>query len=134
MIIISARGTVGVIAQIGHDMAFNQSCYGLNSLDETLRNDYIYYFLLNYVGSLKHMSHGGVFDTITRETFKSILVKLPNQSEQLCVCQILSQIDNRIVKEQQYLRQSLKTKKGLMDDLLTGKVRVTELESAPAPL
>ncbi len=28
-IIISARGTVGVLAQIGKPMAFNQSCFGI---------------------------------------------------------------------------------------------------------
>ena len=32
-IIISARGTVGEVAQIGRAMAFNQSCYGLRAKD-----------------------------------------------------------------------------------------------------
>ena len=32
-IIISARGTVGEVAQIGKTAAFNQSCYGLRATD-----------------------------------------------------------------------------------------------------
>ena len=31
-IIISARGTVGVVAVLGREMAFNQSCYGIKPL------------------------------------------------------------------------------------------------------
>ncbi|GAB3197082.1 restriction endonuclease S subunit [Pontibacter aydingkolensis] len=33
-LIISARGTVGEIAVLGTDMAFNQSCYGLDAKPE----------------------------------------------------------------------------------------------------
>lgn len=42
-LIISARGTVGQIAQLGRDMTFNQSCYGLTGKDSLLVNDYGYY-------------------------------------------------------------------------------------------
>lgn len=46
MLIISARGTVGVLAQLGADMAFNQSCYGLDAKDKMkLSNDFLYYAL-----------------------------------------------------------------------------------------
>jgi hypothetical protein len=41
-IVISARGTVGAIAQLTKAMAFNQSCYGLRNRQESI-NDYIYY-------------------------------------------------------------------------------------------
>lgn len=47
MLIISARGTVGVISQMKIPMAFNQSCYGLNSTNKYLSNDFLYYFLLS---------------------------------------------------------------------------------------
>ena len=45
-LIISARGTIGELAQLGSDMAFNQSCYGITAKDCT-SNEYLYY-LLNY--------------------------------------------------------------------------------------
>lgn len=40
-LIISARGTVGAIGQIGNPMAFNQSCYGLRG-KENVDNGYLY--------------------------------------------------------------------------------------------
>ena len=36
-IIISARGTVGALAQLVRPMAFNQSCYGINAKDFQIR-------------------------------------------------------------------------------------------------
>ena len=75
-LIISARGTVGEIAQLGKDMAFNQSCYGLNG-KEMLINDFLYCLLKYNIVELKTKTHGSVFDTITRKTFEQINVALP---------------------------------------------------------
>ena len=43
-IIISARGTVGVLAQLSRPMAFNQSCYGIRAKDG-VNQDYLFYLL-----------------------------------------------------------------------------------------
>ncbi|MEA1969142.1 MAG: restriction endonuclease subunit S [Thermodesulfobacteriota bacterium] len=43
-LIISARGTVGELAQLTKPMAFNQSCYGLRA-KVPLSNGYLYYLL-----------------------------------------------------------------------------------------
>src|SRR5690606_35319232 len=48
-LIISARGTVGVLAQIGTPMAFNQSCFGLRGKEGVIENTYLYYALKNYI-------------------------------------------------------------------------------------
>lgn len=69
-IIISARGTVGVLAQIGEPMAFNQSCFGLRGKKDLLDNTYLYYALKNYIYNLKKRAQGSVFDTINLDSFK----------------------------------------------------------------
>ncbi len=94
-IIISARGTVGVISMLGEKMAFNQSCYGIRAKDESF-NEYVYYLLKNTVNRLQHISHGGVFDTITRDTFNKIEVSLPPLSEQEAIAEVLSSLDDKI--------------------------------------
>src|SRR5690606_34157456 len=48
-IIISARGTVGALAQIGKPMCFNQSCFGIRGKKDLVTNDYLFYALKNYV-------------------------------------------------------------------------------------
>ena len=94
MLIISARGTVGALAQLGNDMAFNQSCYGLNGKD--IENDFLYYALKNQINNIKQNTHGAVFDTITRSTFDTIFLPLPPLSEQKSIAEILSSLDEKI--------------------------------------
>jgi len=45
---------------------------------------------------LKHNTHGSVFDTITRETFENISVKLPPLPIQQKIAAILSSLDDKI--------------------------------------
>ena len=94
-IIISARGTVGAMAMIGREMAFNQSCYGIRN-SELVDNHYLFYLLKNSINELKQNSHGGVFDTITRETFNMIDISLPPLPEQIRIASILSSLDDKI--------------------------------------
>lgn len=94
-LIISARGTVGVLAQLGRDMTFNQSCYGINANDNSM-NDFLYYTIKQSVGDLKQQSNGGVFDTIIKETFENIVILLPPLPEQKAIAEILSSLDDKI--------------------------------------
>lgn len=94
-IIISARGTVGVVAMLGRQMAFNQSCYGVRA-NENSSNGYVYYLLKDSVSNFLQYSHGGVFDTITRDTFKEIEILLPPLEVQNAIAKVLSSIDDKI--------------------------------------
>ena len=94
-IIISARGTVGELAIIPSDMAFNQSCYGLRA-KEYVDSTFLYYLLKQSVSVLQHNTHGSVFDTITRDTFDGITINLPPLATQQKIATILSSLDDKI--------------------------------------
>jgi type I restriction enzyme S subunit len=95
-IIISARGTVGEMAMLGRDMAFNQSCYGIDSNKKT-NNEFLFYLLKSSIQRLKKKTHGAVFDTITKQTFENISVNIPvDLSEQSRIASILSSLDDKI--------------------------------------
>ena len=95
-IIISARGTVGAIAVLRKEMAFNQSCYGIRALENITTNDYIYYLIKDTVSDLLQIAHGGVFDTITKDTFNEIDILLPPLPEQRAIASVLSSLDDKI--------------------------------------
>jgi type I restriction enzyme S subunit len=59
--------------------------------------------------------------------FQNLEFPLPPLSEQKRIAEILSQIDQAIEKEEKYKQKLERLKKGLMEDLLTGKVRVNKL-------
>ena len=94
-LIISARGTVGALAQLNSDMAFNQSCYGLNAKENTT-NDFLYYLVKDCIRQLQQQATGGVFDTIVRETFENIVINLPPIPEQHDIASMLSSLDDKI--------------------------------------
>ena len=94
--IISARGTVGEIASIPFDMSFNQSCYGLRARKNIVTNDFLYYLIKYKISDLKRQSHGSVFDTITRDTFRGIEVNIPCIENQYKIANILSKLDYKI--------------------------------------
>lgn len=95
-LIISARGTVGALAQLKRSMAFNQSCYGIRGLNGISDTDYIFYVLKIAVEQLKRLAHGGVFDTITRDTFQNIQILLPSLKEQAAIAKFLGALDDSI--------------------------------------
>ena len=94
-IIISARGTVGEMAMIPFPMAFNQSCYGIRA-KEGVSSTFLYYLLKNSISKLKLMTHGSVFDTITRDTFATLIVGIPDQKTQDAIAMTLAAIDDKI--------------------------------------
>ena len=94
-IVISARGTVGELAQLKRPMAFNQSCYGIRARTG-VDQDFLYYLLKKSVNDLRRQSHGGVFNTITRSTFDVVSVSIPSIVTQKKVADILGSLDEKI--------------------------------------
>jgi type I restriction enzyme S subunit len=74
--IISARGTVGRVALVGVPMAMNQSCYGLRG-KKSERGFFTYFATRALIHNLQQRTHGSIFDTITRDTFKGVTVVSP---------------------------------------------------------
>ena len=95
-IIISARGTVGVVSMLGNDMAFNQSSYGIDADISYTCNDYLFYWLKNAVQIFISNSYGAVFNTITKSTFENLQINLPPLSEQKAIAAVLSSLDDKI--------------------------------------
>lgn len=96
-IIISARGTVGALAQIGTPMCFNQSCFGLRGKKGIVETDFLYYALKNYVHNIKKRSQGSVFDTINLNSFDLMEIEIPKElSTQKKIASVLSALDSKI--------------------------------------
>jgi len=76
---------------------------------------------------------GTTFAEITLADLRLLLVPLPPLPEQRRIAAILDAHDARIRAERAQLDKLRQIKKGLMHDLLTGKVRVQVPQEAPAP-
>jgi type I restriction enzyme, S subunit len=68
--VLSARGTIGNISIIGKEMTMNQSCYAIKAKDEL--DCFVFLTLKSSINTLISQSHGSVFNTITKDTLKSL--------------------------------------------------------------
>ncbi len=98
-IIVSARGTVGAMAQLKKPMAFNQSCYGLRAKDKS-SNDYIFYVFSREIEQLKARAFGSKFDAITIKTFDEVKIPLPPLEIQQKIVTECEVIDNAVAAAQ----------------------------------
>lgn len=124
-IIISTRAPVGYVGINDAEVTFNQGCKGLVSRDKKKSSVYFYgYYLKSKKEFLNSISGGSTFKELSKEALEKLKVPLPLMAEQKRIAEILSTADDKlkVLRTKKYKLQKLK--RGLMNDLLTGKVRV----------
>lgn len=117
-VIISARGTVGKLAMLGKPMAMNQSCYGL-------KFDFSYYGYLmtkQMLIWLKQNVHGAVFDTITKDTFKTVQTVNVSRDLKEAFTNIVSSFFKKIYENSKQIRTLEQTRDTLLPQLISGKL------------
>ena len=65
--------------------------------------------------------------SFTKTELLKLKLGLPNKNEQSVITKILSRTDSAIEYEDAHKQKLLALKRGLMDDLLTAKVRINHL-------
>lgn len=103
-LIISARGTVGALAQVAVPMTFNQSCYGLRGL-KNVYNDYLYYVIQREVRQFKLNAYGATFDSITTRTFDEIKIPLPPLDIQKQIVAEMEAIEQQAARDTEEIEQ-----------------------------
>ena len=88
---------------------------------------FLYYLLKSEysVGFIEKVIFGSDPPNISGQQIESINFAIPSIQEQQKIASILSSMDSHIEEKQRKLQQTQSLKKSLMQDLLTGKVRVT---------
>ncbi len=119
-VIISARGTVGEIAQLAKPMAFNQSCYGLRG-KEGVDNAFLLFTLRMITGEMKARSSGATFGSITTRTLKSFRIPLPPLSVQQHIVQEIEKVE----EEETLAKNTIATTKAGIQSLLDAAIQST---------
>ena len=81
------------------------------------------FYLLTFI-DLRKFTTQTAQPLITQSLLNALEVPLPPLHEQQIIARIISQVDQVIEKGKKYKQKLERIKKGLMEDLLTGKVRV----------
>lgn len=69
-------------------------------------------------------SYGSTFLEISKSNLSSIQMQLPSYAEQKAIAQVLSDIDDEIETLEAELEKLNYMKRGMMQELLTGRIRL----------
>ena len=110
----------------GLEGAYNVALIKATPINERLDREYLYYFLnneklFNLIDSLSQRTSGQT--GIDMEVLKAYKIPIPPKKEQEKIVLTLSQIDKRIENYENRNKKLEELKKGLMQQLLTGKIR-----------
>ncbi len=130
-VLLTIRGTTGRVAMVPLDLE------GANITQDTARiriredlSNYFFYFLLQFFyiqEQIKLHTLGQAVKGINIGEVKKIFFGLPNKSEQIKIVNHLRTIQKSLISLEAELLKLCRLKTALMQDLLTGKKRVTPL-------
>ena len=87
-------------------------------------NEYLYYLMGTLKNVLLQNASGSTFLEISPSKIKQIGIKIPLKSEQTRIAQILSDMDAEIEAFEKKLEKYKMIKQGMMQNLLTGRIRL----------
>ena len=127
VITISASGAnAGYIAY--HDYPiFASDCSTIESSNQ-YDVKFIYYALLYHQQELIGMQTGGAQPHIHPKEIGVLIVPHINQEEQRAIANVLSDMDNEIAQVEKKLAKYQQIKQGMMQELLTGRIRLVDAD------
>lgn len=129
-VLLTHKATIGLVAIVNEDtpevMCTPQVTYYRIGSKDKLRSRFLFYWFQSdqFQNEMVRLSGQSTRDYIGITAQKTLLVRIPPMGEQVEIIKILESIDHNLFMKKHSLRQTQSLKKSLMQDLLTGKVRV----------
>ena len=127
-ILYSKNGTIGITRLIDWEEEFSifVSLALIKRLSEQISSEYLVLFMDSPIihEQIRTRSKQGTVTNLHLEEIRDFDIPVPEQKEQLKISQVLNSLVVRLKLAEEKLLIHKNTKKALMQDLLTGKVRV----------
>lgn len=131
-LITSTRMGIGKIVIYYVDVAINQDLKALFVSDDVSK-EYIYH-LFGMVGKIiESLGNGSTVKGIRIEQLKNLSIVLPKKNEQQAIAQVLSDMDSEIEQLEKKLAKYQQIKQGMMQELLTGRIRLVDADGKEQP-
>lgn len=119
-------GTGKVYHYINGKFDFHQRVYLIHNFDSRLNANYFYCFFSRYFyDRINQMTAKSSVDSVRREMISDMPIILPSINEQTAIAQVLTDMDNEINQLETERDKYKQIKAGMMQQLLTGKIRLT---------
>ena len=104
------------------DTTCNQAILGIQPY--SINKEYLYYFLSFNERKFATMGQTGTQSNLSKDMVQKIEIPYPIEEEQTYIATILSDMDSEINALESKLEKYKKVKLGMMQNLLTGKIRL----------
>ena len=125
-VLMSCVGEFGIATITECDAVANQQLHGF-ICDQSILPEWLIAQINASVNRIDNMATQTTIKYLNKNGCESILITLPRPKEQVKIISILDNINDLFEKQKKSLNKLRSLKTGLMQDLLTGKVRVTNL-------
>lgn len=122
-ILLTTRAGIGDVGILKVEACTNQGFQSLACHSNT-HYEFIYYLMQTKKSELLNNASGSTFLEISPNKIKSIEIQIPSLPEQTRIATILSDMDIEIEALKQKLIKAKQIKQGLMQELLTGRIRL----------
>ena len=126
-ILLCVRGsTTGRLNLSDQIYCLGRGLASIRGLSEKTDTKWLYYQLVSLQSTIYNIASGGgsTFPNINKDLIGKFLLPYPHFLEQQKIASILSNVDSQFQKQLEYKTNLETLKKGLMQKLLTGQIRV----------
>jgi type I restriction enzyme S subunit len=127
---MSIAATIGEPIILAMEACIHDGFVVFDQYDQHLTSDFLVHFLRFSQGYFRSQGQTGTQANLNTGIVKGSLLGVPSLTEQQSIAAIIDAHDARLRAEEAYCDKLKQLKKGLMRDLLTGRVRVQAAEAA----
>lgn len=131
-LLLCSRATIGEVRIAGNEICTNQ---GFKSLvaHESICNEWLYYMVHILRFKMMERAIGSTFLEISKKDLSELDIAVPTFPEQCAIAQVLSDMDDEIGQLEKKLAKCQQIKQGMIQELLTGRIRLVDEESHAQP-
>lgn len=122
-VLYAMYASLGECSIAGISLCSSQAILGIRP-KEKLNNEFLYYYLISLKNDVKSMGQQGTQANLNKRMVQSFQLRLPPLPEQEAIATILSDMDSEITALEEKLAKARQLKQGMMQELLTGRVRL----------
>ena len=131
-LLLCSRATIGEVRIAGNAICTNQ---GFKSLvvHQNISNEWLYYMVHVLKSNMLEKAIGSTFLEISKKDLAELDIIVPELTEQKAIAQVLSDMDNEIEQLEKKLSKYQQIKQGMMQELLTGRIRLVDTDGKEQP-
>ena len=131
-LLLCSRATIGEVRIAGNTICTNQ---GFKSLvvHQNISNEWLYYMVHVLKFNMLEKAIGSTFLEISKKDLAELDIIVPEFTEQKAIAQVLSDMDSEIELLEKKLAKYQQIKQGMMQELLTGRIRLVDADRKEQP-